>query len=186
MLERFKVSYVIQSSVQGSTPTWDAIENTIAADARKGTKVITALRGQIVDLGEGAYLEILSPDRPVPHLDTNDGCVVARLVYGATSFMLSCDAPQSIENYLVRLDGASLHSDVLKVGHHGSRTSSSPLFVGFVSPQWAVYSRGCDNTYGFPHPETIATFARFGIPTLDTCEEGTITFVSDGKTVVRK
>jgi len=186
VLERYRVSYIIQSSVQGSTPTWDALEDAIAADAKRGTKVITALRGQVIDLGKGAYLEILSPDRSVPQVETNDGCVVARLVYGATSFMLSCDAPQDIENYLVKLDGAMLKSDVLKAGHHGSRTSSSPLFVGFVSPQWAVYSRGCDNTYGFPHPETVATFARLGIPTLDTCEEGTITFISDGKTVAKR
>ena len=186
VLERYKVSYIIQSSVLGSTPTWDTLEDTIAADEKRGTRVITALRGQVFDLGNGAFLEILSPDRPVPHLDTNDGCVVVRLVYGTTSFMLSCDAPQSVEKYLVSLDGASLKSDVLKAGHHGSRTSSSPLFVGFVSPQWAVYSRGCDNSYGHPHKEVVELFARFSIPTLDTCEEGTVTFVSDGKTVAKQ
>ncbi len=186
VLQRYDVAQVIESSVQGSTPIWDALEMTIAADAKKGTNVTTALRGQVIDLGGGAYLEILSPDRAVPHVDTNDGCVVARLVYGKTAFMLSCDAPQGVENYLVRLDGAALHSDVLKAGHHGSRTASSPLFVGFVSPQYAVYSRSCDNTYGFPHQETVATFAKLGIPTLDTCGSGTIAFVSDGTTVVRK
>jgi competence protein ComEC len=183
VLERYRVSYVVQSSVRGDTPVWATLERTIAAAEKSGTQVQTAQRGQVIDLGQGAYLEVLSPDRPVPNVDTNDGCVVTRLVYGKTSFMLSCDAPQAIENYLVALGTSTLKSDVLKAGHHGSKTSSSPLFVGYVDPQYAVYSRGCDNKYGFPNAETVATFAKFGIPTLDTCTQGTITFVSDGQTV---
>ena len=109
-----------------------------------------------------------------------------RLVYGTTAFMLGCDAPQSVEKYLVSLEGKALKSDVLKAGHHGSRTSTAPLFVGYVDPAAVVYSRGCDNDFGFPHAETIATMARFGIPAADTCEEGTITYVSDGKKVWRR
>jgi competence protein ComEC len=192
VLERYKISYIIQSSVLGTTPVWNTLENEIADDAKHGTKVMTALRGQVIDLGGSAgspqaphaYLEILSPDRRVTNVDTNDGCVVTRLVYGATAFMFPCDAPQDVENYLVYLDGKNLHSDVLKAGHHGSKNSSSPLFVGFVGPQYAVYSRGCNNTYGFPDPETVATFRRFNIPALDTCTDGTITFTSDGQRVV--
>jgi len=180
VLARYKIGTIIQSSVQGSTATWDTLEKSIRSE---GANVITAKRGQIVDLGRGAYLEILSPDRDVPNVDTNTGCVVTHLVYGKTSFMLSCDAPQPIENYLVSLDGTDLHSDVLKAGHHGSKTSSSPLFVGYVDPTYTVYSRGCNNKYGFPHQETIDTFKKFGIPTLDTCTQGTITFVSDGNSV---
>lgn len=186
VLERYRVSYIFQSSVHGSTPVWDTLEKEIADVAKDGATVITAQRGQVIDLGEGAYLEILSPDRSVPSVATNEGCVVAHLVYGNTSFMLSCDAPQDIENYLVDLDGGTLRSDVLKAGHHGSKTSSSPLFVGEVNPSYAVYSRGCNNQYGFPHAETIATFALFNIPTFDTCTEGTVTFVSDGQTVTKE
>ncbi len=198
VLARYRIGTVIQSSVLGSTATWNMLEKSIGAE---GAQVLTAARGQIVELGSTgspqaahAYLEILYPDRPLPHVETNDGSVVARLVYGDTSFMLTGDASQGIENYLVRLDGSTtlatggsnLKSDVLKAGHHGSKTSSSPLFLGYVAPAYAVFSRGCDNSYGHPAPETLARFAQFGIPTLDTCEEGTITFVSDGQTVTRK
>jgi competence protein ComEC len=186
VLSRYDVSYIIQSSVEGSTPTWHSFEDAVAADQKKGTIVVTAKRGEVIDLGGGAYLEVLSPDRPLVHTDTNTACVVTRLVYGATSLMLSCDAPQDIEKYLVELDGSSLHSTVLKAGHHGSKTSSSPFFVGEVGPQYAVYSRGCNNKYGFPDQETMDTFARFNIPTLDTCTGGTITFISDGQTVRRE
>jgi beta-lactamase superfamily II metal-dependent hydrolase len=105
------------------------------------------------------------------------------LVYGDTSFLFTGDSPQAIEKYLVSLDGTRLKSDVLKVGHHGSKTSSASVFVGYVSPQYAVLSRGCANSYGHPHQEVLDTFARFEIEMLDTCKEGTITFVSDGTTV---
>ena len=186
VLGRYKVDYVLQSSVQGSTPTWDALEREIDEKKQSGLRVMSAQRGQVVDLGDGAYLEVLSPDRDVPNVDTNTGCVVTKLIYGDTSFMLTCDMPQDVERYLVYLDGADLHSTVLKAGHHGSKTSSSPLFVGTVDPQYAVFSRGCDNQYGFPNAETVATFKSFGISVEDTCTQGTVTFVSDGKTVALK
>ncbi|MBI2030064.1 MBL fold metallo-hydrolase, partial [Candidatus Kaiserbacteria bacterium] len=186
VLERYQVSYIVESSVEGDTATWRTLQSDIKARVQKGTRVVTAMRGQLIDLGGGAYLEILSPDRLVPNLETNTGCIVTRLVYGDTSFMLSCDAPQAIEKYLVSIDGADLHSDVLKAGHHGSKTSSSPIFVGYVDPQYAVYSRGCDNMYGMPHKETVATYKAFNIPTLDTCTMGTIVFTSDGQRVILK
>jgi len=183
VLARYRVETIIHSSVEGDTKTFAAFNEAVADEqARK----IVAMRTQVVDLGKGARLEILSPDRSVPHVDTNDGCVVARLVYGATAFMLPCDAPQSIENYLVTLGTSTLKANVLKAGHHGSKTSSSALFLGYVNPEYGIYSRGCDNTYGHPHPQTVDMFARFGIPTFDTCKDGTVTFVSDGQTVVRR
>jgi competence protein ComEC len=194
VLERYKVAMIMQSSVLGTTPIWNTLERDIAKAKSGGAIVVTADRGQVIDLGpstrsgqgDHVYLEVLSPDRSVPSVETNTGCVVTHLIYGKTSFMLSCDAPQNIEKYLVYMDGASLHSDVLKAGHHGSKTSSALEFVGMVHPSYAVYSRGCDNQYGFPHEETIVTFARLGIPTEDTCTQGTVTFISDGKTVALK
>ena len=180
VLLRYQVGMIVHSDVEGDTATAKAL---VAGMAREGARQVIARRGQIIDLGGGAYLEILFPDRSVKSVETNTGCVIARLVYGKTSFMLSCYAPKEIENYLVRLDGADLHSDVLKAGHHGSKNSSSELFVGFVNPTYGVFSRGCNNKYGHPAPEIVALFERFGIPTGDTCKDGTITFVSDGNTV---
>ena len=181
VLARYDVSTVIRSSVEDSGADQTAFLRAVASE--KNAQVLIAERGQIIDLGEGAYLEILFPDRAVPLIETNTGSIVARLVYGDTAFMLTGDAPQAIEEYLVSLDGSNLKSDVLKAGHHGSRTSSALPFVGYVAPSYAVFSRGCDNSYGHPHKEVVELFARFGIPTLDTCETGTITFVSDGQTV---
>lgn len=189
VLARYKVGTVVRSSVAGDTQLATTLDAAIRSEK---AEVVVALRGQIIDLGGSstgsglrAYLEVLSPDRDVRTVETNTGSVVLRLVYGKTAFMLTGDAPQGIEKYLVYLDDEALRSDVLKAGHHGSKTSSAPLFLGFVNPAYAVFSRGCDNRYGHPAPEVVERFKAFGIPTLDTCEEGTITFVSDGQTVRR-
>lgn len=183
VLQKYQVGMFLTSSVQGATNTWKTLKNMAQ---NKGLRQVTAIRGQVIDIGDGAYLEILSPDRPVTQVDTNVGCVVARLVYGKTSFLLPCDAPHAVEDYLVDLDGSNLHSTVLKAGHHGSKTSSSLLFAGYVDPQYVVFSRGCDNKYGFPSPETVSLFKKFNVQAVDTCESGTLTFVSDGYTVSQK
>lgn len=182
VLARYKVGTVVISSVKGTSSQWLAFEERVR---EQGGKVVYAKRGQYIDMGKGARLEILFPDRDVAGVESNVGCVVSRVVYKKTSFMLPCDAPDEIENYITRIDGEKLSADVLKIAHHGSKTSSSPFFVGAVSPQFAIYSRGCDNSYGHPHAQTVETFARFGVTTLDTCVQGTVGFVSDGQIVRR-
>jgi competence protein ComEC len=184
VFKRYRVGLILESSVRDEDGVDAEAFEKAAAD--EGAERLVAERGQVIDLGGGARLEILFPDRGVPGIETNTGSVIVRLVYGEISFMLTGDSPKAIEEYLVRLDGKSLESEVLKVGHHGSRTSSAFSFVGFVSPEFAVYSRGCDNSYGHPHDEVKEVFAKFGIPTVDTCEGGNITFISDGKTVMRE
>ena len=194
VLKRYRVERVFYSSVDDDGSDQRAFMDALEEEVRGGAEKLIARRGQILVLGGGAYVEILFPDRSLPGIETNTGSIIARLVYAETAFMLTGDSPQSIEKYLVQLDGSTtlttsangLKANVLKVGHHGSKTSSSPLFVGFVSPEYAVFSRGCDNSYGHPHPEVVALFERFEIPTLDTCKDGLITFVSDGIAVHRK
>lgn len=184
VLARFDVGLIVESSVKDEEGTDSkAFEE---AAAREDARRLIAHRGHVIELGDGVRIEILSPDRALPNVDTNLGCVVTRVVYGQTSFMLTCDAPDEIEEYLVQLDSAALKSNVLKAGHHGSKTSSSPLFVGYVSPEYAVFSRGCDNRYGHPAPEVVERFKQFEIPTLDTCLDGRITFASDGQIVTRR
>lgn len=180
---RYRVGMIMQSSVRGSTVTWNIFEKTAL---KERPQIVTAIRGQVIDIGGGAYLEVLSPDRYVPQLETNTACVVVQLIYGNTSFLLPCDAPQGMEEYLVALDGTALKSEVLKPGHHGSKTSSSPLWIGYVDPRYVVYSRGCENRYGFPHKQTVSTLKLFGVQTADTCLEGTVTYISDGTRVVKK
>jgi len=183
VLERYDVDYVYRPGVVHDTP--EAQSFLRAIDEERATDIL-ARREDVIDLGSGVYVEILFPDRDVFEIETNTGSVIVRVVYGDISFFLSGDSPQSIEEYVVSLDGTSLKSDVLKVGHHGSRTSTSATLLGFVSPKYGVLSRGCDNRYGHPHSDVLELLNRFEVEILDTCEEGTITFVSDGKTLTVK
>jgi competence protein ComEC len=83
---------------------------------------------------------------------------------------------------LIALDGANLQSTVLKVGHHGSDTSSSDEYVKVVAPQMAVISDGQQNTYGFPATTTLATLNKYKVAIYDTCVMGSVVLRSDGKT----
>lgn len=179
ILRSMKVAAVMEPGTVGASALYPALE---AEESRSHVKRILARRGQVFDLGGGAALEILFPDRDPAGMATNDGSVVARLTYGKTSVMLTGDAPQDIEHYLVSLDGRNLKSDVLKVGHHGSRTSTSAEFVGAVDPTYALISDGVGNKYGHPHKETLETLSQFGVETHRTDLEGAITLVSDGET----
>lgn len=186
VLARYAVATIVQSDVQNDTPQTESLLAAVARERDTGAVEVEARRGQYFDIGGGAYIEILFPDRSVVGLETNTASIVARVVYGGTSFLLSGDSPKSIEEYLVLLDGKRLKADVLKAGHHGSDTSSSALFVGYTAPEWAVFSRGCENTYGHPHQEVVNLMARFKIPTKDTCIDGRVVFVSDGEAIIAK
>jgi len=149
----------------------------------EGAEVLLARRGMRINLGSDVYFDVLFPDRDVSNADSNDASIVGRLSYKDTHVILTGDAPKWIERHLVSLGGGEIESDILKVGHHGSRTSSEEQFVGFVSPSYAVISAGCDNRYGHPHQDVLDTLGRFGIEVRSTCEEGTILFETDGHTI---
>jgi competence protein ComEC len=180
VLARYEVRNILQSSVKGDTAVWHRLEDAMHAE---GAPIIIAKRGQIFDLGGGAYFEVLFPDRALPDVETNTASIVARVVYGSTSVLLTGDSPKPIEEFLVELDRETLKSTLLKAGHHGSKNSSSPLYLGYVDPQYVVFSRGCNNRYGHPARETVAVLAKFADPTYDTCLQGTVTYVSNGTDV---
>jgi competence protein ComEC len=178
LMEKYSVDVVLEPGTTNKYVEYGVLEKEIAD---KKIPRILARRGQIIDLGGGAYLQILFPDRDVSAMSSNDGSIVMKLVYGDTSVMLQGDSTAKIEHYLAGLDGANLKSTILKVGHHGSRTSSTEEYVADVAPQWAVMSSGLNNTYGHPHKETLDTFSKLKIPALDTCVMGDIIFHSNGK-----
>jgi competence protein ComEC len=182
ILGRYKVKDLVEPGTISPSATYAELEK--YAVLRK-VGWIAANRGQIIwlDKKRGVGFQILFPDRNVSGLATNDGSIVGRLFYGKTSVMFTGDAPQNIERYLVSLDGKGLKSDVLKVGHHGSKTSSSEEFVGFVSPTYAAISVGADNKYGHPNQETFSTLQKFGVETFRTDKSGTIVMKSDGEVI---
>jgi len=178
ILSRFNVGSIIEPGVDSGTPVYEEFER-IAEE--KNIKKFLARRGMKINLDQNAYLLILFPDRDASGMDSNDASIVAKLVYGDTSFLLTGDSPQKIERYLASLSPESLDVDVLKVGHHGSRTSTSEILLGYSSPDFAVISSGKDNSYGHPHQEVLGMLDKFGIKILRTDELGTIVIKSDGE-----
>ena len=181
VLERYDVAVLMRPGALYEDDS--AFASVLAIATQQNVNEVIARRGQVIDFGDGTRLEILFPDRDVSGVASNDASIVARVVFGEHEFLLTGDSPQKIEEYLVTLGPDALASDVLKVGHHGSKTSSSELFLGYVNPTYGVFSRGCDNRYGHPHAEVVSTFAKFEVRTFDTCTDNRIVFASDGQTL---
>ena len=188
VLKNYKVNIFMEPGLSGPSSSYEELEKMVerldtptqgrGADQSVGFKKILARRGMVVDLGDGAILQILFPVIDPPGTNTNMSSIVAKLVYGENEFMLTGDSPIAIEDYLVSLGG--LKSDVLKAGHHGSKTSSSDEFVRAVAPQYTVISAGKNNRYGHPHQEVLDILNNFGTKILFTFELGQIVFKSDG------
>jgi len=177
ILKNYKVGMVFESGALTDSKTYQSIREEMK---RQNIPDILAKRGMRLDVGGGAYIDILFPDRDVSEWATNDGSVVARLTYGNTSIMLTGDAPTKTEKIILGENSATqLKSTILKVGHHGSRTSSSSAFVKAVSPEEAFVSVGKDNKYGHPHQETLDTLAQIGAKIFRTDLVGTIIMKCD-------
>ena len=173
VINSFEIGSVYMPKVTADTKTF---EDVLDAVAEKGLSINTAKAGvSIVDV------EDLSVKMLAPVLDeydnTNDYSAVIKVVYGDTSFLFTGDA----EEYAESLITGDVDSDVLKVGHHGSSTSTGEAFLERVSPSYAVISCGLGNSYGHPHTETIEKLG--GIPVFRTDEMGTIVATSDGSEI---
>ena len=116
-------------------------------------------------------------------MEKNTGLIIGRLTFGETCMIFPGDAPQSIEEYIVKLEGKGVDCEVLKVGHHGSRTSTSGVFLSVVSPELVMISAGLNNKYGHPHKEVIDRLNDAGATIFKTYDKGVVTVFSDGKTV---
>ena len=180
VLKRYTISTVVTTENTGETTTASAYHKALTVE---GAEVHMARAGQVYQLGASTTLAVFSPAGDPSMLETNTASIVTQLRYGAIEFMLTGDAPIGIEQYLVTAYGAQLESEVLKLGHHGSKTSTSDEFFEAVSPQYAVVSAGKGNRYGHPAPEVVARIAAHDIPLLSTIDSGRITFATDGVTV---
>lgn len=133
---------------------------------------------------DNALIKTLWPVSPKDE-DTNNTSIVLKMTYGKISFLFTGDLEHDAETRLVE-SGADLKADVLKVGHHGSDTSSSYLFLRSVLPQIGIISCGKDNSYGHPHDEVIERFKQAETKILRTDEVGTVTVSSDGNKIDAK
>ena len=183
ILKFYKVGKVFESGAWSDSKIYQNLEKEILD---KKIPDILAKKGMRLDMGGGAVINILFPDRDVVDWPTNDGSVVARLSYGNTSFMLTGDAPIKTERLILEKNSTKeLQSDFLKLGHHGSRTSTSKEFLEAVRPQYALISAGLKNKYGHPHQEILDLLNDFSMKIFRTDEIGTIIIKCDNMEVCK-
>ena len=196
VLQRYKVDYFLWTGIVRITPEYKRMAE-ILNQKKSKTKVKTVSAGEIVKAGN-VSIDILYPFKNLAGQEfkntSNDTCVVSRLVFGKSSFLFTGDISKAAEKELAnsyalpagRQELAGIKSDVLKVAHHGSKYSSSDLFLENVQPKIAVISVGAKNTYGHPTPETLQRLEKYDIKVLRTDKEGDITMLSDGNNIYTK
>ena len=179
VLKRYKVENILWTGVKRDTLEFKEWERKILEE-KASIKIAQA--GQKIFAAK-AVLEILYPFENLAgqeFKDSNETSIVSRLVFGENSFLFTGDIRKSEEKALLE-QRANLDSDVLKVAHHGSKTSNSKEFIEKVSPEIAVISLGKENSYGHPHQEVLDILEDYGIKILRTDQHGNIKIISDGK-----
>lgn len=178
VLKAFEVGEIWMPDADSASKTYENLLETIE-DKEIPLHVATA--GKTILSEESLVISLIAPcsDR---YNDLNNYSAVVSLTYGKTRFLFTGDAETQSEEEILS-SGVSLSADVLKLGHHGSSTSSSEAFVKAVNPKWGVISCGEGNSYGHPHVETLTRFGALGIELLRTDLLGTIVMTSDGSTV---
>lgn len=181
VLERYEVKNILWTGVVRDTAEYREWRELIL---KEGAEIRIAKAGQSISLGDRAKIKVLHPFENwegKEARDSNYTSLVLRLDFGDNSFLFTGDAYSFQEKEMI-LRGVALDSDVLKVGHHGSKTSSSEEFLEKVSPQFAVVSAGKGNSYGHPHSEVLERLEKYGIKISRTDLEGDIKIISNGKT----
>lgn len=176
IIRAFPVDTAYLPDAVSTTKTYESVLD--ALDKNNVTTIIPKPNDKI-SLGN-VSLSVLGPTKKAK--DLNNNSIVLKAVYENTSFLFTGDAEQE-EELEILASGNDLQADVLKVGHHGSDTSTSSSFLKAVKPQYAVISVGNGNTYGHPVPSTLEAFNAAGVTIYRTDKNGSILAKSDGNTI---
>ena len=174
VLEALPVDQVVTNGQPHTTRTFERFLDAIATERATYTEVT---RGDSLRLGNLTF-EVLHPTQPSGE-DLNAQSIVLRLVYGQIGFLFTGDASREGEASMLAAQ-ETVQAQILKVGHHGSRSASSLAFLAASHPEVAIYSAGAGNSYGHPHPETLAALAEVGATTYSTDVNGTVIVTSNG------
>jgi competence protein ComEC len=178
VINNFDIGKIFMPKVSHTTKTFEDVLNAVK---NKGLKVTTAFAGTNIEVDTNLKVEMLSPNSET-YDDMNNYSAVIKLSYNNTSFLFTGDAESISEQEMIS-KGYDLKADVLKVGHHGSATSTTALFLNKVSPQYAIISVGKENSYGHPDNLILNRLKTFGVEVFRTDEAGTIIATSDGETI---
>ena len=187
VLERYDVGAVLERRIEYESATYEAWARAVDEEQTQGARVIEAGAGLAIMLDNDVRLEVLGPPRELLRgtgSDADNASLVLRLTYGEVSFLLTGDVFAVGERAMLA-SGVNLDSDVLKVPHHGSDTSSTAEFLSAVSPAVAVISVGAENRFGHPGEGVVRRLRGFvGEDGLYmTSERGAVEFITDGETL---
>lgn len=174
VLSNFDIEQIYMSEASSTTKTFEDVIDEII---NKNLKVKKPIVGEKITFDD-LPIEIISPNQEYDKLNNNS--IVLKLTYEDISFLFTGDAEEIAENDILNSD-FDISANVLKVGHHGSDTSTSDEFLKAVNPQYAVISCGKDNQYGHPYEATLQKLKNNNIEILRTDENGTIIFSTDGE-----
>src|SRR5450759_2058289 len=175
ILNSFKVEYFIDSGYPYTSKTYEDMLTTID---KKNIPFEIPKRGDKINFAPGIDVQVLNPGNSYFTDDLNQNSIVLKITDGTVSFLLTGDAGIEAENEIMKA-GYNVNADILKVGHHGSRTSSSASFINAVSPTVSVIEVGAGNDYGHPHKETLDRLQKVS-KVYRTDLDGTITITTDG------
>jgi Predicted hydrolase (metallo-beta-lactamase superfamily) len=179
VVSSFEIGVVYAPKVSTNTKTF---ENFFNAVKKMGMKIKAPEAGSyILNDNNKLSVQVLAPINS-DYEELNDYSIVLKLKYGNVSFLLEGDAESVSENEMIA-GKYELKADVLKVGHHGSTSSTSQAFLDKVNPQYAVISVGKDNDYGHPAQETLTKLSNAGVQVYRTDKSGTIIFTSDSSKI---
>ncbi|MDK0720811.1 ComEC/Rec2 family competence protein [Clostridium perfringens] len=176
VLENFDVKSFYAPKVAHTTKTY---ENMLKAVKNEGLKIQQIKEGTKIDLGKDTEVQVYSPVKS-QYEELNNYSPVMKISYGQNSFMFTGDAESLVEKEILN-ENKDLKADVLKLGHHGSHSSTSEEFLKAVNPSIAIVSCAKDNKYGHPHKETMSNLKKAGITVYETFRDGDITINSNGK-----
>ena len=175
VIKRYEVRALLITGVYFESSGYDEFIDLLIAE---GVPVFIANSNTDFRFGD-VLLDIVFPLVPIAGeemKEVNNSSIVLKVLYGKTKILLTGDLEAEAEHLLIMAND-QLDADILKAGHHGSKTSSSNNFIKAISPNTAVISVGKDNTFGHPSEETLNTFEKAGIKTYRTDEKGTIEFI---------
>ncbi|MFH1129168.1 MAG: ComEC/Rec2 family competence protein [Patescibacteria group bacterium] len=183
VLKRYNVGVIVFNGIIRDTAQYHEFVNLIG---NKKTPIYIAQAGEKIDFGNGINLDILYPFESMENKklsDSNNYSVVGKLIYKNFSVLFTGDIEKSTENKLIKAK-VDLSADIIKIAHHGSKTSTSDAFLNAVNAIMAIIEVGKDNSYGHPHPDVMSRLKNLIV--LQTSNEGTIQILTDGEKIIKK